>query len=81
MPSIKALSMVILALLLAIVLIYLIHALYMPKNEAAVGNYVNLTKYEELMSNYTNLLTKYTELLQELNECMANESLIQHQAH
>ena len=72
--------MVILALLLAIVLIYLIHSLYMARNNTAAGiSYVNSTMYEELMSNYTNLLIKYTALLQKLNECMANESLIQHQ--
>ncbi len=80
MPNIKTLIIVILALILAIVLVYLVHFLYIIKNEVAAGNiYVNATKYNELLSNYTNLLAKYSSVLQKLNECMANESSIQYQ--
>ncbi|WP_054854490.1 hypothetical protein [Vulcanisaeta distributa] len=80
MPSIKTLSMVILALVLAIVLVYSIHSLYLARNGVtADSSYVNSVEYEELMNNYTNLLIKYTALLQKLNECMANESSIQYQ--
>ncbi|GAB6946544.1 hypothetical protein JCM16161A_06740 [Vulcanisaeta sp. JCM 16161] len=80
MPSIKALSVAILTLVLAIALVYSIHSLYIVRSNTAVGgSYVNSAEYEELMSNYTNLLIKYTALLQKLNECMANESSIQYQ--
>ncbi|BDR91201.1 hypothetical protein [Vulcanisaeta souniana] len=80
MPNIKTLIIVILALALAIVLVYLVHSLYIIKNEVVAGNaYVNSTKYDELLNNYTNLLVKYTTVLQELNECMANEGSIQYQ--
>lgn len=80
MPSIKTLSMVILALVLAIVLVYSIHSLYLARNGVtASSSYVNSVEYEELMNNYTNLLIKYTALLQKLNECMTNESSIQYQ--
>lgn len=82
MPSIKALSTVILALVLAIVLVYLIHSFYITKGNVTVGgSCVNSIEYEELMSNYTKLLIKYTALLQKLNECTANGGLIQYQAH
>ncbi|MGC9152507.1 MAG: hypothetical protein ACP5GY_02090 [Vulcanisaeta sp.] len=75
MLSVKTSVMVISILILAIALIYSIHSLYItPTKVITNSSMVPITKYNDLLNNYTNLLIKYTALLQKLNECMTSES-------
>ena len=73
MLSIKTSVMVISILIFAIALIYSIQLLYITSTKVITNSsMVPITKYNDLLNNYTNLLIKYTALLQKLNECMAS---------